>query len=66
MKKTAVRVDLIPSKQYPGRYEVISREKITCEVHGEMNDGAKVWVDLKTGEQYFLMRMCGVYAFYKQ
>ena len=66
MKKTAVRIELVPSKNFPGRYETIPCEKITCEVVGEMDTGAKVWEDVKTGEQYFLMRMCGVYAFYKE
>lgn len=66
MKKTATRIELVPSKNYPGRYETVPCEKITCEVVGEMNTGAKVWEDVKTGEQYFLMRMCGAYAFYKE
>ena len=39
-------------------------EKITCEVTGEMSNGAKVWTDVETGEQYFLTRMLGEYMFY--
>ena len=39
-------------------------EKITCEVTGEMSNGAKVWTDVETGEQYFLTRMLGKYMFY--
>lgn len=66
MKKTAIRIELVPSKKYPDRLETIPREKITCEVIGEMNTGTKIWADIATGEQYFLMRMCGVYAFYKE
>ncbi len=41
-------------------------EKITCEVTGEMDDGTKVWSDIETGEQWFLMRMLGRYYFYKE
>lgn len=42
----------------------IPTEKITCEVTGEMSNGAKVWTDVETGEQYFLTRMLGEYMFY--
>lgn len=66
MKRTATRIELVPSKLYPGRYESVPHEKITCEVIGEMDTGTKIWADTKTGEQYFLMRMCGAYAFYKE
>jgi hypothetical protein len=66
MKKTAIRIELVPSKKYLDRLETIPREKITCEVIGEMNTGTKIWADIATGEQYFLTRMCGVYAFYKE
>ncbi len=66
MKRTATRIELVPSEEYPGRFEAIPHEKITCEVIGEMETGTKIWADTKTGEQYFLMRMCGVYAFYKE
>ncbi len=38
-------------------------EPITCEVTGEMDTGTKVWTDVKTGEQYFLFRLCGKYYF---
>lgn len=66
MKRTAMLIELVPSKDYPDRYEAIPQGKITCEVIGEMNTGTKIWADMVTGEQYFLMRMCGVYAFYKE
>lgn len=45
---------------------ILSPEKITCEVCGEMNTGTKVWRDVKTGEQHFLLRMCGKYYFYNE
>lgn len=64
-KMTATRLELIPSKHYIGRFEAIPHEKITCEVSGEMASGEKVWTDVATGEDYFLTRMCGKYAFYK-
>ena len=66
MKKTAVRLELVPSKEYPGCYDAIPHEKITCHVAGEMDTGTKVWLEDKTGEQYFLTRIHGVYAFYKE
>ena len=44
---------------------VLSENKITCELAGEMNDGLKVWRDIKTGNQYGLLRMLGKYYFYK-
>ena len=43
-----------------------AERKITCEVTGEMDTGTKVWTELATGEQWFLMRMMGVYFFYKE
>ena len=43
----------------------LSKEKITCTVCGEMADGVKVWRDIKTGEQYGLMRLLGKFCFYK-
>jgi hypothetical protein len=66
MKRTAILIELVPSKKYPDRFEAIPHEKITWEVIGEMNTGTKVWADVITGEQYFLIRMNGVYAFYKE
>lgn len=39
---------------------------ITCEVSGEMSDGTKVWTDLESGEQYYLMRIKNKYLFYKE
>lgn len=66
MKRTAMFIELVPSKKYPDRFEAIPHEKITCEVIGEMNTGTKIWADVTTGEQYFLMRMNGIYAFYKE
>lgn len=41
-------------------------EYITCEVTGVMNSGEKVWTDIKTGEQYYCLRMLGRYMFYKE
>ena len=66
MKRTAILIELVPSKKYPDKFEAIPHEKITCEVIGEMNTGTKVWSDVITGEQYFLIRMNGIYAFYKE
>ena len=40
-----------------------AEEKITCEVTGEMDTGTKVWTELKTGEQFLLFRMQGLYYF---
>lgn len=65
-KMTATMVRLVPSKTYLGRYDAIPERKITCEVRGEMATGEKVWVDVETGEQYFLTRMLGNYMFYKE
>ena len=31
-----------------------------------MDTGTKVWTDIETGEQYFLLRMQGKYMFYKE
>ena len=61
MKRTAT---LIVKKEGSKYGEWIPVRKITCEVTGEMNDGAKVWTDIETGEQYFLTRMLGHYMFY--
>ena len=48
-----------------GKSWVLSDEKITCEVIGEMSDGVKIWQDTTTKEQYFCCRMLGKYYFYK-
>lgn len=40
--------------------------EITCEVTGEMDTGTKVWTDIKTGKQYFLTRLNGVYTFFNE
>ena len=50
--------------EYSGQW--IPTKKITCEVTGEMDTGTKVWTDIETGEQYFLLRMQGKYMFYKE
>lgn len=39
-------------------------DKITCELTGEMDTGAKVWTDISTGKQYFLTRMLRKYYFF--
>lgn len=44
---------------------LLSEKKITCEVYGEWDTGTKVWQDIETGELYGLLRMLGVYYFYK-
>lgn len=59
MKKTATLVEI----GWDQTYTMIGR--ITCQVTGEMSDGAKVWTDEETGEQYFLGRIGGFYYFYK-
>ena len=33
-----------------------SDEKITCESTNEMHGTYKVWVDIETGERYFMLR----------
>lgn len=38
--------------------------RITCECTGEMEDGTKVWTDVETAEQYFLVRVAGKFYFY--
>ena len=46
-----------------GYPEVVS--VITCEVTGEMSDGAKIWTDISCGGQFFLGRAAGRFYFYK-
>ena len=60
MKRTAIRITI--NNDWCNSWTC--HEKITCEVTGEMADGAKVWTDIETGEQYFLTRMLGKYYFY--
>ena len=62
MKRTAMLI--VKGKLGEHGQEWIPTRKITCEVTGEMNDGAKVWTDVETGEQYFLARLLGKYMFY--
>ena len=59
-KRTAMKI--VPLHDEHNQW--IPTEKITCEVTGEMSNGAKVWIDIETGEQYFLTRMLGEYMFY--
>jgi hypothetical protein len=61
MKRTAYLVEEVEQ----GGGWVLSENKITCEVVGEMNDGVKVWRDIESGKQYGLLRMLGKYYFYK-
>lgn len=64
MKRTAeVIVEKEDNNKY-GKQWTGAGYKITCECVGEMENGAKVWEDVETGEQYFLTRMLGVYMFY--
>lgn len=46
---------------------VLSDDKITCYVYGEMSSGTKVWMNIDTADerQYGLLRMQGAYYFYK-
>lgn len=44
---------------------LLSENKITCELYGEMDTGTKVWQDIDSGKQYGLLRMLGKYFFYK-
>ena len=63
MKRTYMEV----VKQADG--QVIPKQKITCELTGEMDDGTKVWTKLDNNgnlllnEQYFAGRMLGKYFF---
>ena len=59
-KRTAMKIVPLHDEQN----QWTPTEKITCEVTGEMSNGAKVWTDVETGEQYFLTRMLGEYMFY--
>lgn len=61
MKRTAY---LIEDAHHPNGW-ILGEEKITCEVIGEWDTGTKIWQDIKTGKQYGLLRMLGVYYFYK-
>lgn len=62
MKKTAILIVKDKKDEYGQQW--IPTRKITCEVTGEMSDGAKVWTDIESGEQYFLTRMLGKYMFF--
>ena len=61
MKRTAYLVEEV--KQSGGW--VLSENKITCELYGEMAEGCKVWQDINSGKQYGLLRLLGKYYFYK-
>ena len=62
MKRTGMRI----VKGSIGLYgqEWLAGCLITCELTGEMDNGAKVWTDIEDGEQYFLTRIKGRYMFY--
>lgn len=61
MKRTAY---LIEDAHHESGW-LLSENKITCELVGEMDEGTKVWQDVVTGKQYGLLRMIGKYYFYK-
>ena len=62
--RVAKRTAYLNVRHEDGRQWIPSK-KITCECTGEMSTGEKVWTDVETGEQYFLLRMLGKYMFFK-
>lgn len=60
-KRTYWLAEKVPGSPY---HEFTATRKITCEVTGQMADGALIWTDVETGKQYFCFRLLGVYYFH--